>query len=218
MNITLDWSRICLEFLSLEMQSLFLQIWIWVDNPFSVSESPGGTIQILADFEARLSSEWHLQIKETHVETFAALGHLLQANVSIRHSRTGMRKAMWKSVWANPGAPQSQDFGLQQNFVSLSRAVVPQLNFQCSRWPPQRQIAKEIDNLQQQIIVPTLLKVPRSDGEELENYIRRRAKSVRRVCAQNGMWFLGWFRRVLDWDEHLQRPRNGETWAAILRT
>ena len=60
-------------------------------------------------------------------------------------------------------------------------------------------------------MVSTLLKVPRYDGEELENYIRKRARSARGVWAQKRMWSLGWFRRVL------QRPRNGDTWAAILR-
>ena len=98
----------------------------------------------------------------------------------------------------------------------MQRAVRPRLDFRCSRWPPQRQIAAEADNLQQKML-SCMLRLPRLDGETPEAYVRRRGRIARRHCHQQGSWSARWFKRAVAWDHHLGRPRNSDTWSAKLR-
>ena len=97
----------------------------------------------------------------------------------------------------------------------MERVVQPQLAFRCSRWPPQRQIAMEVDK-QQQKMVATMLRLPRLEGEEPENYIRRRGRLARGHCQRMGFWSAKWFARAIAWDQHLARAHDN-TWAARLR-
>ena len=63
----------------------------------------------------------------------------------------------------------------------------------------------------------SLLKLPREAREEVDAYVRRRGKAARKLCIANGKWSALWFRRAVQWDEHLARPLNSYSWAAKLR-
>ena len=150
------------------------------------------------------------------VKTFLVLGHAIQANGSIRSCWSRARTSMWKAFWANPGAQNANDLPSAARLALLGRAVLPQLDFRCSRWPPQRQIACEVDQLQQKMVA-SLLRLPRLDGEEAPEYVRRRGRVARRITSANGPWSCKWFRRAVLWDEHLARPQNHHSWPARLR-
>ena len=98
----------------------------------------------------------------------------------------------------------------------LTRSVQPHLAFRCSRWPPQRQIAIEVDRIHQKMTA-TMLRLPRLEGEDPDTYVRRRGRAARTLCREQGSWSADWFARAADWDEHLARPRNQNTWSATLR-
>ena len=209
----------------------------WVDNLFSASDSLDGAIAILEDFESHLNMEWQMRIKPSSRccmvaagslqvpadprrwpirDTFVVLGHILQSTGSIRACWSRSRAAMWKSFWANPGAETAKCLSIPCKLVLLTRAVQTQISFRCSRWPPQRQIAQEVDTLQQKMTA-SMLRLPRLEHEEPAAYVRRRGRLARDHCQQQGRWSAHWFARALAWDEHLSRDRNNQTWSARLR-
>ena len=99
---------------------------------------------------------------------------------------------------------------------SVAKESGPQLDFRCSRWAPQKQIATEVDRLQAKMTA-TLLRLPYVEGERPEDYVRRRGRLAKRLSRKHGLWSERWFQRATKWDEHLARPRNARYWAAKLR-
>ena len=123
---------------------------------------------------------------------------------------------MWKAFWANPGAEAARLVSVPRRLQLLTRAVQPQFAYRSSRWPPQRQIAAEVDGLQQKMVA-SMLRLPRLEGEEPEHYVKRRGRLARGHCQQQRHWSAHWFARAITWDDHLERPRNVNTWSAALR-
>jgi len=209
----------------------------WVDNLFSASDSLSGAISMLEDFEKQLRTKWSMGIKPTSrscmvaegnpdvpadldrwplVTAFPVLGHHLQANGSIRECWSRARASMWRAYWGNAGSRDAAHLSGSARASLVKRAVVPQFSFRCSRWAPQRQIASELDQLQQKMMSSSL-RLPRLQGEDAPEYVRRRGRLARQVCKENGNWSHHWFGRALHWDEHLNRVHNSYTWAARLR-
>jgi len=208
----------------------------YIDNCFAVSRTPAGAISILEDLENVLNDKWALTMKPTSRslveakggkrgaldeekwpkhETFNVLGHWLQDSGSVRACWTRTRKQMWGAFWANVSAAGSMKLPLPLRLKLLLRAVMPILDFKCSRWPPQRQIANELDSVQRKMVA-ILLRLTPADGETREQFTRRRGRAARQLCLQGGLWSQRWFRRTLDWDTHVRRERNGFTWSAKL--
>ena len=123
---------------------------------------------------------------------------------------------MWKAFWGNPGSNAAKDLPRHSRLALLTRATFPQLSFRCSRWPPQSQIASEVDQVQQKMVA-SLMRLPPLRGEEAPDYVRRRGRLARKVCADCGIWSHHWFTRSIRWDEHLSRPANAHSWASQLR-
>ena len=146
---------------------------------------------------------------------FNVLGHWLQDSGSVPACWTHTRKQMWGAFWANASAAGTMKLPLQLRLKLLLRAVVPILDFKCSRWPPQRQIANELNAVQRKMVA-ILLRLTPTDGETREQFVRRRGRAARQLCLQCGIWSSRWFRRALDWDAHNRRERNDFTWAAKL--
>ena len=210
----------------------------WVDNIFSASDSLHGAISILEDFQVQLETKWNLRIKDSSrccmaamgnretahdlakwpaVDVFPVLGHKLQSDGSVRACWTAARSSMWRSFWSNAGSRDAKHLNAAQKIALVRRAVAPQIHFRCSRWPPQKQIATEVNKVQQKMTA-CVLKVVRDPGEELAEFVRRRGRLARKACHQAGSWSNLWFNRALKWDEHLDRERNHYSWAARLRS
>ena len=196
-----------------------------------------GDIGILEDFEEQLKTVWRMGIKASSrscmaaqgssetptdpskwpvMEVFPVLGHMLQNNGSIRACWRRARSAMWASFWTNPASKDAQHLSFDEKALLLKRAVAPQLDFRCSRWAPQKQVAAEIDRLQTKMTA-TLLKIPFIEGELPEDYVRRRGRLAAQLSRSHGLWSDRWFERAIRWDEHLARPRNARYWASKLR-
>ena len=208
----------------------------WVDNLFSASDSLEGAISILEDFEYQLEVHWKMKIKPTSrscmvaagcvqlpadmqrwplKDSFVVLGHILEHTGSIRACWKHARASMWRAYWSNPGANAANHISMARRVQLLAQAVQPQLVFRCSRWPPQRQIATEVDTLQQRMNA-CMLRLPRLPHEEPDAYVRRRGRLARSHCQQAGLWSRIWFQRAVAWDEHLTRGHNHQTWSAQL--
>ena len=145
------------------------------------------------------------------------LGHTLQNNGSIRACWTKTKQSLWRAYWCNPGSKAAAKAGIDARYKLLQRAVAPHLDFRCSRWPPQLQVAKEIDRTQRKMIA-SILNISRLPAEPADVFLRRRGQIAGRFCREKGLWSQRWFKRAVQWDDHLARPRNEATWAAKLRT
>ena len=210
----------------------------WVDNLFSASTSLHGAISILEDFEQQLESKWGMSIKPSSracmrargseempidgvkwplVSEFVVLGHVLKDDGSIRPCWTRARTSMWRAFWANPATRESTYLTLNDRLGLLAKAVTPQLDFRCSRWPPQKQIADELDRLQRKMTA-ILMRVPRHADEPIDVFVRRRGRLAASVCKRRGLWSIHWFDRATKWDDHLSRDRNSQSWPARLRS
>ena len=147
---------------------------------------------------------------------FVVLGHVLQDDGSIRRCWTRARAAMWRAFWANPATRESMHLNLHDRLGLLSKAVTPQLDFRCSRWPPQKQAAAELDNTKRKMTA-ILLRVSPYPDEAVEDFVRRRGRLSASVCNQQGLWSSHFFHRATKWDLHLSRDRNIQSWPCKLR-
>ena len=86
----------------------------------------------------------------------------------------------------------------------LERSIWTLLAFYCGSWPPQNQVAIEIDGTQRRMYSSTL-RLRRNDGESIPAYVRRRNKAAKQLLEQTGLWSSRWFAKATSWDEHLQR-------------
>ena len=141
------------------------------------------------------------------------LGHLLQPNGSFRACWRAAQRSMWRAFWANVSSSAAKGLPTVTKLALLQRAVVPLLDFRCSRWPPQQQIAAEVDRLQRKMAAVSI-RLPRIPGEPVEAYVRRRGRMVAAHCRQAGLWSHRWFHRTVAWRDHLERPRNARSWAS----
>ena len=207
----------------------------YVDNLFSASSTLAGAIRILEDFEDQLGAKWVLKIKGSSrscmaaagsleqaasekwplCHTFVALGHVLKDDGSIRNCWQNTRQSMWKAFWSNSGSRTARQLSDAQRLLLLQKSVVPPLQYRCSRWPPQRMIANELDAIQRKMIA-NVQRIPRYPGEDVGDFVKRRGRAAAHTCRISGPWSHKWFRRCLDWNEHLERPRNGHSWPAQL--
>ena len=118
---------------------------------------------------------------------------------------------MWKAYFANV----RRLLGRQCNLQLLDRAVMPVFDYRNTRWPPHAQLELEIDRLQRKMIAGIIR--PRMQVDETPaDFVRRRRRIGGVAARKAGLWSARHCTRVLDWRDHLDRPRNEASWAAIL--
>eukprot|EP00449_Zooxanthella_nutricula_P016921 CAMPEP_0198530264 /NCGR_PEP_ID=MMETSP1462-20131121/26250_1 /TAXON_ID=1333877 /ORGANISM="Brandtodinium nutriculum, Strain RCC3387" /LENGTH=226 /DNA_ID=CAMNT_0044260135 /DNA_START=17 /DNA_END=697 /DNA_ORIENTATION=- len=151
------------------------------------------------------------------VSSFAALGHIIQDDGTTSQCWQATRAAMWRAFFANAGGGRGRKLGTRRGIVLNERAVGPVLDFRCSRWPFYERRAKEIARVQR-AMTSIVMGVRRMEGEDPGEFVRRRHhREAGRIIARTGSWASRWAKRVVEWDQHVARPRNGATWAAVLR-
>ena len=102
-------------------------------------------------------------------------------------------------------------FGLQL----LQRAVRPCLDFQNTRWPAHSALSLDMDRVQRQMVA-SILRPQMLSGESPEVFVRRRNRVSAAEARRMGSWSLRHCKRVLSWRDHLLRPANSRSWAALL--
>ena len=78
------------------------------------------------------------------------------------------------------------------------------MSFRVSRWPPQKVIAQELDQMQAAMIASILRRRP-LPGEGLAIFFRRRMRDAHVIARSQGTRSSKWFRRFEKWNEHLDR-------------
>ena len=68
----------------------------------------------------------------------------------------------------------------------------------------------------QRAIIAAMMRIPRIDCEDSENYLRRRGREARSHAVRVGEWGSRVAARVVSWDEHVGRG-HVDSWAVQLR-
>lgn len=197
----------------------------WVDNLFWFAKSIYSAVAIGTRIEKTLNARWRLELKSDskilqpglgceepcdwvsgwRIATSAPyLGHIVQTNCSIRGCWQAARTKMWKAFWANSGSMLGRRLPVPEKFALLRRCVAGVAAYRMSRWPPQAQIARELDSVQAEMSALILGLRPRA-LEDIAVFCRRRARTARAECRKQGLWSDFWFSRAVAWDKHMTR-------------
>ena len=123
---------------------------------------------------------------------------------------------MWAAFYANFKDASIREAPVSSKLVCIERAVKPMMSYRCSIWPPQKQVATEIDALQRKLIA-IACPLTRRAGEDPEHYGRRKGRHASKLAQDAGPWSKYWFDRALKWDDHVQRDHSTCRWNHDLR-
>ena len=209
---------------------------VYVDNLFVASVSFTGASFIMHDIEHQLLRVWGLQFKADSREamlprasphapldgglwsikdSMKCLGHILQSNGSTSACWHQTRSAMWRAFYANCAATSSGKLSVANKMRLLRRCVVPGFDYRNTRWPPSRQLEKEVDAVHRKMIA-LILRTPKHPEEDVPSFVRRRGRLASVVADAHGKWSRQHHARVIAWAQHLERSRNQLSWAAAL--
>jgi hypothetical protein len=118
---------------------------------------------------------------------------------------------MWRSFYGNFGKSM-RDAPLKTKLRVLDRNVLPIASCRMSRWPYQVNAANRINRTQNKLI-SMLLGLRFRPGEDFAAFALRRNREASRVAATCDRWSEVWRKRVINWNSHLGRDRNGRSWA-----
>ena len=149
------------------------------------------------------------------VTVFECLGRRIQNDGGIHACWQSAKSGLWRSFWGNAACTDCSHLPLSLKLKLLKRFTAPALHFRCSRWPPQKHIAREVD-ITQRKMVSILLQARPLSGESAIDFCKRRGRIATRTCKQLGMWTRTWFTRAVRWDDHIRRPRNSYSWSTAL--
>ena len=207
----------------------------WVDNYFAFGNSLHNAIHIAESFEDALQQAWGLSIKRSSRSTMCpqvpvdewdmakwprceqadVLGHLVSSDCSPWPCARRTEKSMWAAYWKNCVGPNLRDLSLRDRCCLLDRSVRPILFFRNTRWPFTISLADHQNKLQR-LMLSHFFKLERWPVEDLDAYHRRRMRAIASVARQHGTWGSQYAKRLLNWAEHLRRPRNKLSLAAQL--
>ena len=97
----------------------------------------------------------------------------------------------------------------------MNRTVKPVLSFRNTRWAWTATLAQEQNRIQRRMLAQfsNLKHLPLQSPAK---YTRLGLRAVSSLAREQGAWGLLHAQRVVDWAAHLERPRNGNSLAAIL--
>ena len=119
---------------------------------------------------------------------------------------------MWRSFYGNFGKTLNSAT-LEMKLKLLDQAKLPIASYRMSRWPFQIHAAKRIDRTQTKMI-RTLMREKFQSGEDPAAFVIRRNRAAASVARRRGLWSAVWKKRVIDWNDHLGRELNKDSWAA----
>ena len=207
----------------------------WVDNYYTFGNSFHNAIHSAEYFEAELFGKWDLKIKPSSRSVMSPmqsdadwdcakwprvvkadiLGHLVSSDASPWPCWRLTETAMWRAFWGNCVGPCTHGLCVRERCKLLDRSVRPVLQFRNTRWPFTQSIANQQNRVQRQML-SHFIKIERVPCEEVGNYNRRRMRAIGVLARQHGTWGSDHAKRVVEWAEHLERPRNQDSLASML--
>jgi len=207
----------------------------YVDNIFSAGTSAEDAVAILKDCEHHLFQSWNLKIgadsktfmcsrgcltpqpdtiawAHSYGDTFAALGHILGDNGRITPCVSHTLSNMWRAFYGNFGKSMRKA-PLHIKLGQLKRCVLPIASYRMSRWPYQVHTAQRIDRTQTRMI-RILAGTRIQEGEDVAQFLLRSHRFASAKAREHGYWSRTWRKRVTDWNSHLRRESNQDSWAS----
>ena len=132
------------------------------------------------------------------------LGYIVERKGGIRRAWQHCRSKMWRCFFIITKAPGWTRLSVLWKCKVLERSIWSLLSFYCGSWPPQRQVAVEIDSTQRRMYV-SIMKLRRKETESVVSFVRRRNKHAKKMCNDTGFWSSRWFNKATSWDAHLRR-------------
>ena len=196
----------------------------YVDNLYFFGSDVHAAVHNAELFHEELKSRWHLDIKDgsrtvllpAGADTLdlppdweypcaaVFLGYIVQHDGGVRSAWARCRAKIWQRFFAICKEPGWARLSLSRKCNHIERSIWSLLSFYCGTWPPQRQIAAEVDAVQRRMFAITL-KVRPILGEPCITFVRRRNRVAREACVSTGLWSDRWFRKAQNWDQHLRR-------------
>ena len=143
------------------------------------------------------------------------MGHSVSSDASPWPCVRRTARSMWASFGVSCVGPSNRGLSVRQRCMLLNHSVRPVLNFRNSRWPFTKALADYQNRLQRQMLA-NFISVERLPDEEPASYSRRRHRCISSLARQQGTWGAEHATRIVHWAEHLERPRNKSSLAAIL--
>ena len=107
------------------------------------------------------------------------------------------------SGWGQ-GAGREDRFRCGAELKMLSLEVGLSCLFRYPWWPMDKCLHTEIKTLQRSLIA-SMMRVPRAEGEEIADYLRRRGRLAAEIAVRGGEWGSRVAARIVSWDEHVSR-------------
>jgi hypothetical protein len=215
----------------------YVNVATYVDNFYVVAPSPAAAVLCLEKIETILVAQWGLEIKHASrqllvataggsapsagterwpvVKTMACLGHELASNGSVVPCWHNARKAMLTSHYKNSGNVAALDLPWERKMTLLSRATLLVVAYRAARWPPSAAVISYVDRFQRRIVASCLATPPRPD-EPLIDFYRRRNATVTANLPASKKWSRVWCRKVVEWDDLLNRGHDPMSWSRDL--
>jgi len=140
-------------------------------------------------------------------QSMNVLGHHVQSDAGARAEWRSMRGKLWGCFWKNAGNRRISKQSFENKAKLLCRSVYATFAWKFGRWPYQKSIAVEMDQMQSKM-VSVLIHLPFGPLETVEGYCRRKNKLAAQLCAKIGRWSLLWAAKVVDWHAHVTRSEQ----------
>ena len=144
------------------------------------------------------SARWQL------CEHMPVLGHLVSADCSIIAEFEAVARTAWRAFWANPASKGASKVGTDKQIRLFNSCVTNSIAHVWSRWPPQKAIEKDLDQLQNNMM-STLVAITRNPYENINSFMCRRGRAAKVLSKKAGLWSVEWKKRAEKWLSHLKR-------------
>ena len=205
----------------------------FVDNLWFFSHSVGGALAAATAFEQELRSTWRLVIKGgshelllvngcpelanlqmltdawpgwSFVQELGCLGMRISWDGSVRSDLVDWRRSVLQAMARNSS-------GLLRKVTNETQKK-RHLDYRAARWPLTSSTARFLDAVQRCVISATV-DLPRSAGEDIDAWQRRRSRRSGDLARQWGLWSRRHEHLVTSWWLHLGRPANAASLAAV---
>ena len=203
---------------------------------YAVGHSAHNVTTMLDQFGQELQTRWQCSFKPSSKEVLVAkgnpndipsnaswalvsrmnvLGHCIQNDGGTDSCFEATIRSLWRSFFSNAGKMGAKGLPIKSKMKLLDRATQPILSFRLTRWPFLKSRALQLDRIQRQMLA-FMLRLHPLTGQDATDFKRWRARETGKPQREAGKWSVLWAASVINWNEHLHRARNSDTWAAQL--
>ena len=214
----------------------------FVDMLYWTSHSAGGALSMAAAVQRELLQTWGLRYKDKSclcmpvagspellcvpelrlrwpgwkfVDDFPVLGMRVSSSGSCSRDVHECLTADWSAFVQNVSGHASANLRARQKMAVLTRVGRAALDYRMTRWPQTPSLHRDLDSLQRRCGV-LIENLPRRRDEPMESWARRRSRSAGALARAEGLWSARHRQRTQDWLQHLRRPQNSDSPAAVL--